>query len=239
MKLYQSSALVGLCLAFPFLAQAWQPYISVGAGGQYLDAKQNFSGARTYNAFVEHEFNLSGNLPLGSMAIGLSNQVGRQYYAAQAAAYYNSYNSQTDNWVTMDATNTAPAYYNELSMKMPWRFELDGIGGYYFMPSWLAYGKLGATTEQAQLSFRVGQYQEEPASTPSSNMTLYGLVLGLGVQHSFSQHWQAGVEGDYVRFFNNSDTVSTAFKNDPNPVSYTFNLNPQLFILEATLSYSF
>jgi opacity protein-like surface antigen len=223
-------------LLCPALAQAdWSHHVYVGAGGawQYLDLNTNMNGIWLDNVYGSHDFDNDKSMAAGNVFIGLANQDGENYWALEADAYYSGNQTSTDSFY-MDQTTTT----NQLTAKMPWRYEVDAIVGRFFKPNLLGYVKLGATTGKLETTYKAYNPDGMVYTDTPADARLYGGVVGLGLLYSVTSNWHAGLEADYVRFANTTEDVTGTYLQVVQQ-NYSFHYKPEEYLLKATVSYWF
>lgn len=246
-------------IALPATLHAdWQPYVGLGVGGENLSvnstlantplfsltAPQQYTiGSSTYNASITH--------PMYNINLGIGNVFPNHLYlATELNANYFDGNIQTTGLTqTFPITNSPPyVFSNVLTAYMRWTFELDQLIGYQLSNGLIPYAKVGLITGSLTTDYiqNVTPDFVPPYGVPNVDMKthqqLWGGVIGLGVRYPLSQHWQVGIEADYAKMANVTETNYGYWQgwydtgtNQP----FTFSYHPEMFYGKFTLDYVF
>jgi len=94
----------------------------------------------------------------------------------------------------------------QLHTRTNWFDTLTGRVGYSFTPGWLIYGQGGGAWANAEANLTVSNAVTTFASSGQSR-TRSGWTAGGGVEWMFAPHWSAFLEGNYMDFGSNDQTV--------------------------------
>jgi outer membrane immunogenic protein len=162
-------------------------YIGANVGGAFGDASVNFPGG---------EVSSTGSGFAGGGQIGCDYQFSGGWVVGFRNMFDGTSNSRSRTIVGGPLGGTVVNFNNQ------WFDTLTGRIGYAFAPTWLLYGQGGgawahASTNATFAGLQIGQ---------TSN-TRSGWTAGGGVEWMFAPHWSAFLEGNYMDFGTNNNTV--------------------------------
>ncbi|MDF2940079.1 MAG: hypothetical protein K0R66_721 [Gammaproteobacteria bacterium] len=214
-----------------------QVYAGGGLGVQYINNKTRINNAVNSATYLPLGFNNHRAASVSNLDVGLANSMGKNYWGVE----FNAVNTTADNSAYYNGAVGYAANYYTYTANMPWRYELDGIMGYYVQPNILAYGKLGGTMGRLNTLYtQAGVPNVAGGSTIALNKILYGVVVGGGSQYVVNQHWRVGAEADFVQFFNGHKTDSNyIYDTAVVPADLNYQIKQWNFVAKATVNYLF
>ena len=162
-------------------------YIGGNIGGAFGDASVNFPGG---------EVSSNGSGFAGGGQIGCDYQ----FSGGWVVGFRNMFDGTSNN--RSGTIATGPLGGTVVNFNNQWFDTLTGRIGYSFTPAWLLYGQGGGAWAHASTNASL-------AGVPlgSTGNTRSGWTAGGGVEWMFAPHWSAFLEGNYMDFGTNNNTV--------------------------------
>jgi outer membrane immunogenic protein len=162
-------------------------YIGANIGGAFGDASVNFPGG---------ELSSNGSGFAGGGQIGCDYQFSGGWVVGFRNMFDGTSNHRSGTIATGPLGGTVVNFNNQ------WFDTLTGRIGYSFTPAWLLYGQGGgawahASTNASLAGFTLG----------TTGNTRSGWTAGGGIEWMFAPHWSAFLEGNYMDFGTNNNTV--------------------------------
>ena len=104
--------------------------------------------------------------------------------------------------LSRDRTFTFPTASGTVHFKNSWFDTLTGRLGYAVAPAWLIYGQGGVAWAKNSADLTIGGFE-----VGSASRTRTGWTAGGGVEWMFAPNWSAFLEGNYMDFGSNDQTV--------------------------------
>jgi outer membrane immunogenic protein len=162
-------------------------YIGANIGGAFGNASVNFPGG---------EVSSNGSGFAGGGQIGCDYQFSGGWVVGFRNMFDGTSNSRSR------AIATGPLAGSVVNFNNQWFDTLTGRIGYSFAPTWLLYGQGGGAWAHASTNATIAGLQVGQTSNTRS-----GWTAGGGVEWMFAPHWSAFLEGNYMDFGTNNNTV--------------------------------
>jgi len=162
-------------------------YIGANIGGAFGDASVNFPGG---------ELSSNGSGFAGGGQIGCDYQFSGGWVVGFRNMFDGTSNHRSGTIATGPLGGTVVNFNNQ------WFDTLTGRIGYSFTPAWLLYGQGGGAWAHASTNATFAGL-----SIGSTGNTRSGWTAGGGVEWMFAPHWSAFLEGNYMDFGTNNNTV--------------------------------
>ena len=162
-------------------------YIGANIGGAFGDASVNFPGG---------EVSSNGSGFAGGGQIGCDYQFSGGWVVGFRNMFDGTSNSKSGTIATGPLAGTVVNFNNQ------WFDTLTGRLGYSFTPAWLIYGQGGGAWAHASTNASLAGV---PLGTTGN--TRSGWTAGGGIEWMFAPHWSAFLEGNYMDFGTNNNTV--------------------------------
>ena len=162
-------------------------YIGANVGGAFGDASVNFPGG---------EVSSNGSGFAGGGQIGCDYQFSGGWVVGFRNMFDGTSNKRSGTIVSGPLAGTNVNFNNQ------WFDTLTGRLGYSFGPAWMIYGQGGGAWAHASTNAFLGG-----AALGTTGNTRSGWTAGGGVEWMFAPHWSAFLEGNYMDFGTNNNTV--------------------------------
>lgn len=195
---------LAIFLFFPSLSFA-NPYLGIGAGPEFADFNQSI---RFMNPFsnVKENTHYAGNGIFGSFFGGYGGTYQRYYLGGEINLDGSSVTFKTSNTEFNNGTVSNSSY------RVQNNFGISLMPGYVVKENTLLYGRLGYNNGNIKIS-------TTDSSLQSINRRISGFRYGVGLNETFTEHFQARIEYNNTSYQNTSFTVMPGFNTKNTNIS--------------------